>query len=260
MNPGYLILATNLKRSLLVLALAAVPVACGESPLAAVGEKSAEWINEPEVVTTTVPVVTVPVVIGAESLLWANDEIVSENLGNADALLSEVFARREGDRFIQASRVEISTILPDLIFPSSAPYGAEWVSSQLVIENSGLLSDDPVAAFGIWSAEPYSRSRSVAQLAVLRVIADAETAVQIEQSGELPSCARFAETTTEGCNQFEINDRTVWALSSQQGATLIWFDGPYRYELFGRPFISFDALTEMAGSSLRLGDLVPARG
>lgn len=239
--------------------LATVPVGCGGDPLAAVGERSAEWINEPEVVTTTLPTVTVPIVIDTESLLWSNDEIVSENLGNPDALLTEVFARREGDRFIQASRDEISTILPELGFPSSVPYGAEWVSSQLVIESSGLLSDDPVAAFGIWSAEPYTRSRSVAQLAVLRVVADAETAVQIEQAGEPPGCARFAERTTEGCNQFEVNDRTVWALSSQHGATLVWFDGPYRYELFGRPFVSFDALTEMAGRSLKLRDLVPAR-
>ena len=39
---------------------AVVVVACGESPLGSIGERSSGWINEPEVVTTTLPPVTVP--------------------------------------------------------------------------------------------------------------------------------------------------------------------------------------------------------
>ena len=50
-----------------------------------------------------------------------------------------MFARREGDRFIQASRKEIVALLPAVRFPAVVPYGAEWVSSQVVVENSGEI-------------------------------------------------------------------------------------------------------------------------
>ena len=238
-----------------VLAIAIVATACGESPLESVGQRSSEWINEPEVTTTARVVVTVPVSIGVERLLWSNDEIVTQNLFDPVLLVSEVFARREGDRFIQASRAEISTMLPDVRFPARAPFGAEWVTSQLVIDNSGELSDDPSAAFGIWSAEPYTRSRSVAQIAILRVSNDKETATEIAEPGEETSCARFAETTTSSCEIFNVSDLTVWSLTSNQGTTLVWFEGLYRYELFGRPFVSFEALIGMTAGSVRLADL-----
>lgn len=237
------------------LAIAMAVTACGESPLESIGQRSSEWINEPEVTTTSAVVVTVPISIGVEKLLWSNDEIVTQNLFDPVLLVSEVFARREGDRFIQASRAEISTMLPDVQFPARAPFGAEWVTSQLVIDNSGELSDDPSAAFGIWSAEPYTRSRSVAQIAILRVANDKETATEIEESGEDPSCARFADPTTNSCELFNVLDRTVWSLTSNQGTTLVWFGGTYRYELFGRPFVSFEALMRMAGDSVPLADL-----
>ena len=235
-----------------------VIVGCGDAPLTALGDRSSEWINEPEVTTTTAVVVTIPTSVDASSLMWSNDEIVTQNLHDPIQLVSEVFARREGDRFIQASRAEIATMLPEVRFPASVPYGAEWVSSQLVIENSGELSDDPSAAFGIWSAEPYTRSRSVAQLAVLRVANDKETATEVAQSDDEPSCARFADETTIGCEILDVNDRPVWSLSSNQGLTLVWFDGAYRYELFGRSFVSVSALRGMADGSVRLAELVPS--
>lgn len=238
-----------------VLAVAVVAAACGEAPLQTIGQRSSEWINEPEVTTTTAVAVTVPIVVEVERLLWSNDEIVTQNLADPVALVSEVFARREGDRFIQASRAEVSAMLPDVRFPAHVPYGAEWVTSQLVIENSGQLSDDPSAAFGIWTAEPYTRSRSVAQIAILRVANDKETVTEIAESGEDPSCARFADRTTDSCEIFIIADRSVWSLTSNQGTTLVWFEDTYRYELFARPFVAFAALTGMAADSVRLADL-----
>jgi len=237
------------------IAMVMVLVACGDSPLETIGQRSSEWINEPEVTTTTAVAVVVPIAVGVERLLWSNDTIVTQNLFDPVQLVSEVFARREGDRFIQASRAEISTMLPEVHFPARVPFGAEWVTSQLVIENSGQLSDDPSAAFGIWSAEPYSRSRSVAQIAILRVANDKETATEIAQSGEDPSCARFADPTTNSCEIFNVSDRTVWSLTSSQGTTLVWFEGAYRYELFGRPFVPFEALIGMTRESVRLADL-----
>lgn len=243
---------------------AVVVVACGESPLGSIGERSSGWINEPEVVTTTLPPVTVPESIGADSLRWSNDVIVTTNLGESEALVAEVFARREGDRFIQASRKEIVALLPAVRFPAVVPYGAEWVSSQVVVENSGLVGTDPSAAFGIWSAEPYTRSRSVAQMAVLRVAIDADTAAEISGSEDTtgaslpePSCARFSDETTDSCDLTDLNGRPVWNLASNSGTTLIWFEGDYRYELFGRSWVPRDAMEAMAARTVPLADVTP---
>ena len=248
----------NLKRVAGLVALIVVTVACGDDPLSVFGERSSDWINEPEVITTTTIPVTVPVVVGVERLLWSNDEIISENLADPELLVSEVFARREGDRFIQASRAEIATMLPDVKFPAQVPSSAEWVSSQLVIDNSGRLSDDPSAAFGIWSAEPYTRSRSVAQIAVLRVSTDADTAIEVASATDEPSCARFADQTTISCEILDLSDRSVWSLVSNQGTTLVWFDTIYRYELYGRTFLNFEAMTGMVSEIVPLSDLIPS--
>ncbi len=248
-------LSSVMKRLVMALTVVFLLAACSDAPLGSVGQRSAGWINEPEVVKTTVPPVTVPKSASATSLLWSNDEIVTQNLGDQVALIAEVFSRREGDRYIQASRAEIIAALPLLRFPAEVPYGAEWVSSQLVIESTGALSDDPSVAFGIWSAEPYSRSRSVAQMAVLRVANDKETATELAQGEGDASCARFADRTTDECDILELRERHVWMLSSNSGTTVVWFEGSYRYELFGRSYLSRDALEAMATESIFLTEL-----
>ena len=232
-------------------------VACGDLPLEAIGERSSKWINEPEIVTTTVPPLVVPTFVDAHELAWSNDDIVNPNLDDRDALIASIFARREGDRFIQASRAEIVAAMPGVEFPAVAPFGAEWVSSQLVIENNGLLSRDPSAAFGIWSAEPYTRSRSVAQIAVLRVSLDPETAAEVAETGDSVTCARFADRASNLCDILNVDGRQVWKLLGTGGTTLIWFSGDYRYELFGRDFVAADDLTEMVRQKLLLADLEP---
>jgi hypothetical protein len=231
---------------LLLVVATLVLAGCGPAPLESLGLRSSDWINEPTVPTTFPVVTTVPTEVGVKALLWANDEIGPRQVEDPDAVLSDVFARRQGDRFIQASRLEIATALPDVAFPDEAPAGAEWVSSQLVFEDDGTVSDDPAAAFGIWSAEPYTRSRSVAQMAVLRVARDLEGATELA-TGEVPaSCARFADRTTEGCEIIKVGTRDTWVLTAAGGATLIWFEGPYRYELFGRTFVPIDTLRDMS--------------
>lgn len=243
-----------------VIALVVVAVtlaACGDAPLQAIGERSADWINEPEVVTTTLPPATTPRFVDVENLTWYNEDTPGTDLSDRDAVIAGVFQRREGDRFIQASRAEIVTALPDVRFPSVAPYGAGWVSSQLVIENSGLLSRDPTAAFGFWSAEPYTRSRSVAQMAVLRVVIDPETSAEVAERGEDISCARFQDRSTNVCDTLNLDGRQFWKLIGSGGTTLIWFEGDYRYELFGRTFIPIDDLTRMASETIPLGELQP---
>jgi len=242
-----------------VASAAVLLVACG-SPLRSVGERSSKWINEPQVVTTALPSATLPTSVGSGLLRWRNDDIVSESLSDRDALIAGVFARREGDRFIQASRAEIAAALPDVQFPAEVPYGAEWVSSQLVIENSGELSTDPSAAFGIWSAEPYTRSRTVAQMAVLLVSVDAGSGVETAEAGEETTCARFADAATETCDVTTIGGRRVWNLLSAGGTTLIWFEGGYRYQLRGRSFLSREEMEKMAAESVLLAEVRPAGG
>ncbi|HJQ78072.1 MAG TPA: hypothetical protein VJ948_12555 [Acidimicrobiia bacterium] len=238
----------------LALSIGLVLAACGGAPLESIGARSSEWINEPTVPTTLEVVTTVPTVIEVSELQWSNDVIENENLDDLDLMLDEVFGRRQGDRFIQASRFEIVAALPDVAFPGLAPPTAQWVSSQLVFDNDGTLADDPSAAFGIWSAEPYTRSRSVAQLAVLRVSNDPETATEVATADDA-SCARFAERTTDQCEIVEVGLRDTWLLTGPGGTTLIWFEGPYRYELFGRSFIPVGTLREMSGEMTPLATI-----
>lgn len=230
-------------------------VACGETPLDSIGWRSSEWINEPTVPTTVPVVVTTPTSVSVDRLSWANDDIVTEDLDDLDALLAEVFARREGDRFIQASRFEVAAALPDVQFPGSAPVGAEWVSSQLVFSNDGTVADEPSAAFGIWSAEPYTRSRSVAQMIVLRVSTDVDAAAELASGEAEVTCARFADRTTDRCEVVQVGDEEVWMLSASGGTTLVWFDGPYRYELYGRSFVGSTILREMAAEMVPLASI-----
>ncbi|MEA1903008.1 MAG: hypothetical protein U9N56_05715 [Actinomycetota bacterium] len=231
--------------------------ACGDTPLISIGERSSGWINEPEVITTTQPPTTVPLIADVSTLQWANDDIVTLNLDDPAALVAEIFQRREGDRFIQASRAEIAAALPGVSFPAVVPHGAQWVSSQLVIENSGDLSTDPSAAFGIWSAEPYTRSRSVAQMATLVVANDADGSLQVTEGAEEVSCAALADQTTIQCDILDMPGRKVWRLVSSSGETFIWFDEVRRYELFGRSYVPDEAMTRMVSELTFLEDVEP---
>lgn len=230
--------------------------ACGGSPFESIGQRSSEWINEPTVPTTIPVTTTTPIFVSASRLVWANDTIETENLGDTEALLSEVFSRREGDRFIQASRFEIASVLSGIAFPARAPSGAGWVSSQLVFDNDGTIASDPSAAFGIWSAEPYTRSRSVAQMVVMRVATDQQAADEVASGEAEASCARFSDRNTDRCEIVTIGGRQTWLLGASSGSTLIWFDSPYRYELFGRSFVSMPVLREMSGSMVPLDSIV----
>lgn len=236
------------------LIVAALLAACS-SPFASLGNRSSRWINAPQVTTTTIEQIDAPKEVPSTMLRWHNDDIVSGPFESPEEVVAEVFSRREGDRFIQASRAEIAAAVPAMVFPAVAPAGAEWVSSQLVIENNGSLSAAPTAAFGFWSSEPYTRSRSVAQMAVLRVAHDPETAAEIADPDSAFSCARFAEEATEECALIELAERDTWRLSSSGGVTLVWFDGEYRYELFGRPFVPSEVLEHMASEAVSIAEL-----
>jgi hypothetical protein len=151
-------------------------------------------------------------------------------------------------------------LLPDLKFPASTPYLSEYVTSQLVFDENGDLEDDPVAAFGIWSSEPYTRSRSVAQMIVMQVSRDVVNATEVSEPGADISCTRFEDRTTSECVVGTIGGRTVWSLAASNGNTLIWFDGDYRYELFGRSYVAPAALEEMVTDLVLLSELETAPG
>lgn len=239
---------------LMVFALAA----CGDSPLESIGLRSSDWINEPTVPTTIAVDTTLPRIVPAETLQWANAGIVNEGIEDRQAMLSEVFDRREGDRFIQASGAEIVVAIPEVAFPDRAPNGATWVSSQLVFENDGTLSDEPSAAFGIWSAEPYTRSRSVAQMIVIRVSNDPEAADELATGAAEATCARFSDRSSDDCEIITVGTRETWVFEESGGSTLIWYDGPYRYEMFGRSFVPSRVLQEMSGAMVPLSSLATA--
>jgi hypothetical protein len=247
-------------RTATLIAAAMILAACGDAPFASLGQRSSDWIGEPTIVTTTTVPTTVPIVVSADTLKWFNDGIGGELLDNPEALKVAVFARRGGDLNVQASRAEIAALIPDIKFPSSAPYLSQYVTSQIVFDTTGAFSDDPLVAFGIWSSEPYTRSRSVAQMVVLGVSADAVAAAEVAEPGAEISCGRFADRITEVCAVSTIEGRPVWSLEASNGTTLVWFDGNYRYELFGRSFVAPAALEEMVVDLVPLADLETATG
>jgi len=248
-------------RATALLAVVTMLVACGEAPFASLGRRSSEWISEPTIITTTTVPITVPSVIGSDILKWFNDTIVTTApLDDPVAVEDEIFDRRAGDLFIQASRAEVISLLPELRFPATAPFLAEYVTSQVVFDNNGELSSDPVATFGIWSSEPYTRSRSVAQMAVLEVASDPEASTAVQEPDADLSCARFADRTTEACESLSIEGMPAWSLTADNGTTLVWFEGTYRYELFGRTFVPMSTLQQMAVASIPLAELRPLSG
>jgi hypothetical protein len=253
------ILRNHARTAVLVIAVVML-TACGDAPFASLGRRSSDWIGEPTVVTSTTVVTTVPIVVGAEILKWYNDDLGGEFLDEPEALKVAIFARRGGDLFVQASRAEMAALLPDLKFPASTPYLSEYVTSQLVFDENGDLEDDPVAAFGIWSSEPYTRSRSVAQMIVMQVSIDVVNATEVSEPGADISCTRFEDRTTSECVVGTIGGRTVWSLEASNGNTLIWFDDDYRYELFGRSYVAPAALEEMVTDLVLLSELETASG
>jgi hypothetical protein len=230
--------------------------ACGDAPLGSLGQRSSGWIGEPTIVVTSTVPNTVPVVISADVLKWFNDSLGGDLPDDPEAIKDAIFERRGGDLFVQASRAEIAALAPEIKFPSTTPYLSEYVTSQIVFDNDGNLSADPVAAFGIWSAEPYTRSRSVAQLIILRISEDPAAAAEVLAPGADISCARFTDRTTEVCAVATIGTLPVWSLEASNGTTLVWFDGDYRYELFGRTFVSTAALQAMVTGLVPLSELV----
>ena len=140
------------------LSVALIAVACGEGGLLdGVGDRSREAVYE-GITTTTEYVEGLDEDIGvlgasdAREIEWYNDTIEEQSVGAAQLTIATVWNRRtSSSRFIQASRAEIASALPQIQFPRLVPPEVVNVTSQLVFDQaSGTLDQETSAAFGLW--------------------------------------------------------------------------------------------------------------
>lgn len=242
-----------------------VLAACGDEPLQGVGGRSADWISsaaadEPASTPSTraAPAPYQP----TETVAWYNDGLGDPTeIAEPEEVIAAVWSRSSGeDRFVQASPVEIARALPGIKFPDLVPGDVNHVTSQLVFSpGSGRLSDETVAAFGLWSSKPYTRSRSVAQRAVLWVerpepdTLGEEVAATHSNDGD--GCGRFREEGAHGCRAVELGEHPGWWVDGDEGTLLVWYEDPFRYEISCRPDVGEDVMEMMAQHMRPLAEL-----
>jgi len=220
-----------LRAALLVTAFAVVVAACGDSGmLDGLGERSQDAVLGDISTSSTIPSISTPQeslgVVLASDLIWFNDGIEGEASGEKNYIVSKVWERAPQTRFHQASRREIIQALPNLSFPGVVPEEVRFVTSQLVYDTAvGLLDAEFSAAFGLWPVEPYTVQD--ANVAVLRV-------------GEA------GEFRIDGIVSDVVND----------GISLSWTAGDYRYELFCRTGLVDELCWQMAESASSLAALI----
>lgn len=203
--------------------------------------------------TTTLPATT----RSSLQAEWVNDGLDDGVEAEPDSVLSHIFARSEGtSSFLQASRLEITTILPDLLFPATIPAEAEFVTSQVVIETQSLrLASDPTAAFGLWSVTPYSRSRTIGQVAVINVATDPAGSASASDPETAATCDRYLDSPATECALELLGDRSVWRIETEGEVVHIWYEGDYRYELSARPDLPEELAHTMVTTLMPLAEL-----
>jgi hypothetical protein len=217
-----------LRRFTLVLLPVLLLAACGDS-LDGVGDLSRRIVHGDESSTTSTtqaeqgPQLNLAGLSG--DIVWVNDEYTVELGLQADDLVRRVWLRGDGiSPFVQASRFEISEALDGIQFPRLIPDTITHISSQLVYDTqTGTLDVATAAAFGLWTAEPYTVPRTEGQLAVLRV-----------------GLKTFADDLADG----EISSFRV-----AEGRELSWGFGDHVYQLFCRTGVTEEACFEIAGST-----------
>jgi hypothetical protein len=210
---------------LLVVALAAG--ACSDSSLSDLGQRASGWIGEPESGPVQTDPSGQPAVVRSVEVDWVNDDAGGASLaGDPAAVVQAVIARSSGpERYIQASRLEIAAALPGLLFPDLVPPEVTAVTSQLVVASARDRLDDEVhAAFGLWTVEPYTRSRSVGQRGTFTVAGIAADS----------ACDRLAAGAVAACTTTTIDVFDVVRIDAESGQTWVWDDDTYEYQLFLR--------------------------
>lgn len=228
----YSLRPSYLRVAVVGVALATLVAACGDGGLLdGVGKRSQETVLGDISTSSTAapsddPEEELGVVLSSD-LVWWNDGIPGEATGDKNYIVSKVWERAPQQRFHQASRVEIVQALPNIAFPGVVPDEVQFVTSQLVYDTaSALLDAEFSAAFGLWPVEPYSVQD--ASVAVLRV----------GEAGEFRIDGIVSDVVNEGIS-------------------LSWTAGSYRYELFCRTGIVEDLCWQMAESAISLAEILP---
>ena len=208
-----------------VVATMVLLAACGEAGLLdGLGARSQDVIYGETTTTTTLLVDTATErevgAIASVDVVWPNDAIERQYEGDPSYVAQKVWQRASGvNRFVQASRSEIAEALPEIRFPGLIPDEVGWITSQLVFDTtSATLDRETAAAFGLWAVEPYTVAEG--RVAVLRV---------------------GVATEDERAASFEIVADVV-----DEGVSLNWVTGGFRYELFCRISLPEDLCWQMA--------------
>lgn len=213
--------------TIVALVCALLLAACSESSLADLGGRSSDWIGESESSGAAGPVIEQQDVVRAVEVDWVNDQLSSLTaVGTPEEVLAGVVERSTGpDRYLQATRLEIAGTLPGVAFPDLLPTEVVAVTSQLVVgADRETLDPSTFAAFGLWTVEPYSKSRSVGQRGTL-------TVASLQQES---ACERFAAGAAGACTSETIGPYTTTRIDADSGQTWVWFDDAYEYQLFLR--------------------------
>lgn len=223
---------------------------CSDHALGRLG-RSSDWFEQAKATSPTSVTLAAPPLIDTELVGWWNLELGGSVVEEPAAVVERVY-RRGGTstRFVQASPFEVAAALPGVRFPAKLPGDVESVTSQLVYApGAAVLSADEQAVFGLWSTEPYSRSRTVGQRGVLGIHPAGE---------EPPTCALLSDPETASCTTRVVGDLDVWRLIDARGATWVWRAGEYRYELFLRG--DDTVAPEIIGSTVPLTRLLATAG
>jgi hypothetical protein len=257
-----------------LLLFGAVVAGCNDASLSGLGHMTERWIAAAPDPTTTTASPVAPAPVGLQTthseqiVAWVNDELGDPPVASPEDTVAMVWSRsNKQDGYVQASRAEIAVALPGLEFPELIPERSAFITSQLVFDSTtGKLASDPAAAFGFWSAKPYTKARSIAQLAVLIVAIDAAPGEPVvvdtigvpEDLHEDIGCEELAGSTVEDCWKVNLADGCpAWSLDVTDGWRLVWSAGGYRYDLFVRHAGQADLLARMAGSCDEMA-MIPA--
>lgn len=250
--------ARRLPGAVLLAAACVLVAACSESAFGDLGQRSSGWIGEVATTATTTTTTAPALIHPARDVEWVNDTFgAPASELEPSAVLAAAFARSEdSSRFLQASRQEIAVVAPEARFPEILPADVAFITSQLVIETRELtLSNDPTIAFGLWTVEPYTRSRSIGQMGVLNLSTDpGGTAAAIED--EEGVCLSITVGETE-CALERLESGTVWRLENAAGVTHVWYTEPFRYELEGLDGLDEDLVHDVIDSVVLMADLLP---
>jgi len=213
------------RRTASILIVTIALTGCGNA-LEGVGDLSSDFVrgDAPETVATVADTGLDLGLSGITGVAWVNDHLDLTASDSREVLLRDVWLR--GDQttsFVQAGGREIAMALSSVQVPTLVPAAVTHISSQLVFDpQTAMLDAATSAAFGYWTAEPYSLPRSEAQLMVLRV--------------GLASTDEVAEFT--GIAVFNV----------EGGKELAWVEGNYVYQLFCRTGVIEEACLTIAES------------